>query len=71
LVYSPPADAVPETATAYDASVDHSIGHGIRIQATGFYRTDDDVLRRTGEIASIPSRARALWNPRFPCFHRR
>jgi len=68
LVYSPAADAVPETATAYDASVDQAIGHGIRLQATGFYRTDNDVLRRTGEDRVDPVTGARIVESTFPVF---
>jgi hypothetical protein len=68
LVFVPPADAVPETATSYDLSVEQPIGHGIHIQATGFYRRERDVLRRTGEDRLDPVTGARIVESTFPVF---
>jgi hypothetical protein len=44
-----PDDQGPETATAYDLSVEQPLGLGFRVQATAFHRDERDVLRRAGE----------------------
>jgi hypothetical protein len=63
-----PVDPVPETANAYDFSVDQPIGHGIRVQATGFYRTEADVLRRAGEDRVDPITGKRIVESVFPVF---
>jgi hypothetical protein len=68
IVTVAPVDPVPETAEAYDASVDQPIGHGIRIQATGFYRTESDVLRRAGENRVDPVTGKRIVESVFPVF---
>ncbi len=68
IVTVAPTDPVPETATSYDASVDQPIGHGIRVQATGFYRTESDVLRRAGEDRVDPVTGKRIVESTFPVF---
>ena len=63
-----PVDRVPETANSYDASIDQPIGHGIRIQATGFYRDESDVLRRAGENRVDPITGKRIVESVFPVF---
>ena len=68
IVTVTPVDPVPETAMGYDASVDQPIGHGIRIQATGFYRSESDVLRRAGEDRVDPVTGKRIVESTFPVF---
>ena len=63
-----PLDPQPETATGYDASIDQPIGHGIRIQATGFCRSESDVLRRAGEDRVDPVTGKRIVESTFPVF---
>ncbi len=68
LVSVSPADPVPETATSYDVSVDQSLGRGVRVQATGFYRREQDVLRRAGEDRVNPVTGKRIVETTFPVF---
>jgi len=68
LVATPEPARIPETAFSYDASIDQPLGHGIRAQATGFYRTESDVLRRTGEDRIDPVTGKRIVESVFPTF---
>jgi hypothetical protein len=63
-----PVDPVPETAESYDASIDQPLGHRVRIQATAFYRTESDVLRRSGENRVDPITGKRIVESVFPVF---
>jgi hypothetical protein len=68
IVTVSPIDPVPEMAASYDAGVDHAIGHGMRIQATGFFRSEADVLRRAGEDRVDPVTGKRIVESTFPVF---
>lgn len=68
IVTATAVETVPETATSYDASVDQSLGGGVRLQVTGYYRTEADVLRRAGEDRVDPATGRRIVESTFPIF---
>jgi hypothetical protein len=68
IVTVEPAPWVRETAASYDASISQPIGRGIRIQATGFYRSESDVLRRAGEDRVDPITGKRIVESVFPVF---
>lgn len=68
IVTVAPTDPVPESATSYDASLEQPIGHGIQVQATAFYRSEADVLRRAGEDRVDPVTGKRIVESTFPVF---
>ena len=59
---------VRETAISYDASIEHPLGQGVRVQATGFFRTESDVLRRSGEDRIDPVTGKRIVESVFPVY---
>jgi len=68
IVTVAPVDSVPELAASYDAGVERPIGHGVRIQATVFYRDEADILRRAGEDRVDPITGKRIVESTFPVF---
>lgn len=61
-----PGDAVPETATSYDLSIEQPLSRTMRAQATAFYRTENDVMRRAGEERIDPVTGLRITESTFP-----
>ena len=68
IVTSEPIAFVPEAATSYDVSIDQPLGNGVRAQVTAFYRSESDVLRRTGEDRVDPITGKRIVESQFPVF---
>jgi hypothetical protein len=58
----------PETAASYDLSVERPLGAGFNAQATAFYRSEADVVRRAGEARLHPDTGTFIPESLFPIF---
>jgi hypothetical protein len=63
-----PGGMTPEGATSYDVSLEHPIGRGLHVQGTLYYRTEHDVLRRSGEERVDPVTGLRIPESVFPAF---
>ena len=63
-----PQGMSPETATSYDVSAEHPVGGGFRLQGAVFYRTENHVLRRSGEEHVDPITGVRVPETIFPVF---
>ena len=70
MVIAPPVvtEPVPEAAWSADLSVEQPIGHGVRVQVTGFSRRDEDIVRRVGEDHVDPITGMRVPETPFPVF---
>ena len=63
-----PGGMKPEGATSSDISVELPIGRGFRVQGTAYYRTEHDVLRRSGQERVDPVTGVRILESVFPAF---
>ena len=63
-----PGGMKPEGATSYDVSLEHPAGRGFRMQGTLYYRTEHDVLRRSGQERVDPVTGLRIPESVFPAF---
>ena len=63
-----PGGMAPEQATSYDVSLEHPVGRGFRLQGTVFYRSEHDVLRRSGQERLDPVTGIRIPESIFPEF---
>jgi len=63
-----PTPLVPEQATSYDLGIERPLWCGVRAQITGFYRNEDNILRRSGQDRVDPVSGTRIFETPFPVF---
>jgi hypothetical protein len=63
-----PGGMKPEGATSTTCPLEHPVGRGFRVQGTAYYRSEHDVLRRSGQERVDPVTGLRIPESVFPAF---